>query len=205
MLKRTFVLYIALVAAFSAQVRAESGLIYHASSSTLVGGLSSNVGTVLVLNSDVKISTTSGSKGIVFEDGSTMRSSLPVSSSTLMTGISVTNTVPADCLAGSTVTLVTDNVRAFSITLDGTLTHNTKDSTASFQPIINGAAPGLGGLNAYKTISFPAADVITGADMMFHTGPLPAGTHTFCIKMWTSIGTLSTPANYVLQHAVVGH
>ena len=187
MLKQTFVLCIALVMAFSAKVCAESGFVYSASSTTLVGGLTGNLGTVQILNSNIQLSTTSGTASIIFEDGTSIESAnkvLGVSSAAIVSNYSTTLVSGYQCITGSTVTITTVYPRSFFITFDGTMTNTAKTSN-HFSPVINGAAPAMpGGLNNFKSVDTTATGATFSPALMFTTGLMPPGTYTFCVAAW---------------------
>jgi hypothetical protein len=204
MLKRTFVLCIALVMAFSAKVCAESGFVYSASSTTLVGGLTNGLGSIMILNSDVVLSTTSGSYAIVYQDG-TRQSHYhkAVTTSTSVGTYSTTATAPGVCVTGSTVTFTLPEASRLQISVTGSWLHSGNDVNSFMCVMIDGAAvPPYGPGDAMALDALHSLRSRSMSGSFVTRNEYSAGVHRACITTWTTSGTMSINANGVLTLSV---
>lgn len=194
----------ALLAIFTAVAQAESGFKFFASSATLNAPLVST-GTLTLSDAGLVISTTTGTKGITFQDGSLLSSALAVatpinvalkSTSTIIT-VLTTNTNPSICL--STLTITTSYNSRLHISVNATMEATTSvDHGFSF--LIDGV-PGMpiGPSDGMFDTKTPNNNEEFGYSYSYLSNVLSDGPHNICLAVWTLSGTFKTSDGHYLQ------
>jgi len=183
-----------------------------ASTGTLQGDKVSKTGDTMtgdltLSNAGLVISTTTGSKGITFQD-KTIQTSLgevsPASTSTIVKTFSTTLTSGGPCINGSTISFRTSFNARVLLSFVGTMENTNNHFDNMTMPLIDGGfvegltpAHGIADfVNSRSNAEFPVS-------WTYLSAPLSNGVHNFCVSAWTTGGTLSISTGHFLQFSAV--